>query len=152
MQKVIRILTIYRQWLLSQASLDFDELYHNFWNQYEMNITAVSLLLLPRSHSKDQEIARINATIEMINDLGTSYIFNDVQTNSVGFAVKNTIYPVLRKSLEELYRYSKERENIEYCKNIKEYLNQHSELYPDADVLADFFDNGSNEEDINLNN
>ena len=42
----------------------------------------------------------------MINDLGTSYIFNDVQTNSVGFAVKNTIYPVLRKSLEELYRYS----------------------------------------------
>ncbi|NRO31006.1 hypothetical protein IMAU30143_01219 [Lactobacillus helveticus] len=94
MQKVIRILTIYRQWLLSQASLDFDELYHNFWNQYEMNITAVSLLLLPRSHSKDQEIARIDATIEMINDLGTSYIFNDVQTNSVGFAVKNTIYPV----------------------------------------------------------
>ncbi|NRN71996.1 hypothetical protein [Lactobacillus helveticus] len=88
----------------------------------------------------------------MINDLGTSYIFNDVQTNSVGFAVKNTIYPVLRKSLEELYRYSKERENIEYCKNIKEYLNQHSELYPNADVLADFFDNGSNEEDINLNN
>ncbi|WP_172997060.1 hypothetical protein, partial [Lactobacillus helveticus] len=47
---------------------------------------------------------------------------------------------------------SKERENIEYCKNIKEYLNQHSELYPNADVLADFFDNGSNEEDINLNN
>lgn len=46
--------------------------------------------------------------------------------------------------MEELYRYSKERENIEYCKNIKEYLNQHSELYPDADVLADFFDNGSN--------
>ena len=104
----------------------------------------------------------------MINDLGTSYIFNDVQTNSVGFAVKNTIYPVQKILFilfyvrvwknyivtvrEELYRYSKERENIEYCKNIKEYLNQHSELYPDADVLADFFDNGSNEEDINLNN
>jgi hypothetical protein len=65
-QKVIRILTIYRQWLLSQASLDFDELYHNFWNQYEMNITAVSLLLLPRSHSKDQEISRIDATLELM--------------------------------------------------------------------------------------
>lgn len=44
-----------------------------------MNITAVYLLLLPRNHAKDQEIARINATIKMINDLGTSYIFNNVQ-------------------------------------------------------------------------
>ena len=78
-QKVIRILTIYREWLLSQSSLDFDELYHNFRDQYEMNITAVYLLLLPRSHAKDQEIDRINATIKMINDLGTSYIFNNIQ-------------------------------------------------------------------------
>jgi hypothetical protein len=55
-QKVIRILTIYREWLLSQSSLDFDELYHNFWDQYEMNITAVYLLLLPRNHAKDQKL------------------------------------------------------------------------------------------------
>ena len=51
-QKVIRILTIYREWLLSQSSLDFDELYHNFWDQYEMN----NLLLLPRNHAKDQKL------------------------------------------------------------------------------------------------
>ena len=55
-QKVTRILTIYREWLLSQSSLDFDELYHNFWDQYEMNITAVYLLLLPRNHAKDQKL------------------------------------------------------------------------------------------------
>ena len=55
-QKVIRILTIYCEWLLSQSSLDFDELYHNFWDQYEMNITAVYLLLLPRNHAKDQKL------------------------------------------------------------------------------------------------
>ena len=55
-QKVIRILTSYREWLLSQSNLDFDELYHNFWDQYEMNITAVYLLLLPRNHSKDQKL------------------------------------------------------------------------------------------------
>lgn len=149
-QKVIRILTIYREWLLSQSSLDFDKLYYIFWNQYEMNITAVSLLLLPKSHSKEQEIERVDATIKMVTDLGTSYIFNDVQTNSVGLALKNTIYPVLRKSLKELYRYSQERENVEYCKNIKEYLSLHSELYPDVDVLAEFFGDNSNELNINL--
>lgn len=75
-QKVIRILTIYREWLLSQSSLDFDELYH----------------------------------------------------------------------------YSQERENIEYCNNIKEYLNLHPELYPDADVLVEFFGDDSNKQNINLDN
>ncbi|WP_438450417.1 hypothetical protein [Lactobacillus kitasatonis] len=44
-EKTIRILKIYRQWLIAQEDLDFNDLYEKFWDQYEMDITGVSLLL-----------------------------------------------------------------------------------------------------------
>lgn len=43
-----------------------------------MDITGVSLLLLPKSHNVDQEVQRIDALINLIDQFGTSYIFNDV--------------------------------------------------------------------------
>lgn len=138
-QKTIHILKIYREWLLSQESPDFGELYQNFWNFCEMNITAVSLLLLPRGHNKDQEIKHIDCIIKYTEDVGTSYIFNDVQTNSVGFAVKNTIYPALRDSLKKVYLRAQKEENIEYCQKIYSYLIKHPEFYPDPDSLVNFF-------------
>lgn len=144
-QKAIRILKIYRNWLLSQDNPDFGELYQNFWNYCEMNITAVSLLLLPRGHNKEKEIEHIDRVIKYIEDVGTSYIFNDVQTNSVGFAVENTIYPALRDSLKEVYVHAQEEENTEYCQNIDNYLAVHPEFYPDPDNLVGFFDEKSDE-------
>lgn len=102
-KKTIRILKIYRQWLIAQEDLDFNDLYEKFWDQYERDITGVSLLLLLKGHNKEREIKRIDAWINTINQCGTSYIFNDVQSNAVGFAENNYLYSATRKSLEEIY-------------------------------------------------
>lgn len=138
-KKATHILKIYREWLLSQDNPDFSELYQTFWNLCEMKITAVSLLLLPRRHNKKQEIEHIDQVIAAIDEAGTSFIFNDVQSNAVGFAVKNTIYPALRDSLKEI-RISAQEENVEYCQKIDAYLASHPEFYPDPDNLVSFFD------------
>ena len=103
LKKTIRILKIYRQWLIAQEDLDFNDLYEKFWDQYERDITGVSLLLLLKGHNKEREIKRIDAWINTINQCGTSYIFNDVQSNAVGFAENNYLYSATRKSLEEIY-------------------------------------------------
>lgn len=100
LKKTIRILKIYRQWLIAQEDLDFNDLYEKFWDQYEMDITGVSLLLLPKGHNKEREIKRIDALINTINQCS---IFNDVQSNAVGFVEINYLYPATRKSLEEIY-------------------------------------------------
>ena len=39
---------------------------------------------------------------QLIN-VAHSYIFNDVQSNAVGFAENNYLYSATRKSLEEIY-------------------------------------------------
>lgn len=148
-QKTIKILKIYREWLLSQESIDFGELYQKFWKQFEMDITAVSLLLLPKGHDKEQEIEHIDRLIKLIDDLGTSYIFNDVQTNSVGFATNNFIYPATRDSLKKVLQRSQKENNIEYCNFIENYLQTYSKPYPDVDQLINFFD--SNETNLNIN-
>ena len=148
-QKTIKILKIYREWLLSQESIDFGELYQKFWKQFEMDITAVSLLLLPKGHDKEQEIEHIDRLIKLIDDLGTSYIFNDVQTNSVGFATNNFIYPATSDSLKKVLQRSQKENNIEYCNFIENYLQTYSKPYPDVDQLINFFD--SNETNLNIN-
>lgn len=65
-----------------------------------MDITAVSLLLVPNVHDKKQEIERIDHLLNQINQIGTSYLLNDVQSNAVGNAVgsamNNAIYPANR--------------------------------------------------------
>lgn len=53
-----------------------------------MDITAVSLLLVPNVHDKKQEIERIDHLLNQINQIGTSYLLNDVQSNAVGSAMK----------------------------------------------------------------
>ena len=150
-QKTIHILKIYREWLMAQKEKNFDELYQNFWNWREMDITAVSLLLLPRVHDKRKELKHIDEVITRIDNLGTSYIFNNVQTNIIGFPVKGKIYPATRQGLQEVYEDSKRKKNREYCQNIQNFLNTHQEPYPDRDVLVDFFDNNSANMNINAN-
>lgn len=61
---------------------------------------------MPKGHNKEREIKRIDALIETIDQFSTSYIFNDVQSNAVGFAEKSYFYPATRKSLEEIYQRS----------------------------------------------
>ena len=61
-----------------------------------MDITAVSLLLVPNVHDKTQEIERIDHLLNQINQIGTSYLLNDVQSNAVGSAMNNAIYPANR--------------------------------------------------------
>lgn len=150
-QKTIKILKIYREWLLSQDNSDFGELYQKFWKQFEMDITAVSLLLLPKGHNKEREIDHIDHLLKLIDDLGTSYVFNDVQTNSVGFATNNFIYPATRDSFEKILQRSHKEKNIEYCNCIQSYLDTYPELYPDIDKLVEFFDNDETNLDINTN-
>lgn len=112
-----------------------------------MDITGVSLLLLPKSHNVDQEVQRIDALINLIDQFGTSYIFNDVQSNAVGFAEENYLYPMTRNSLEKIYRRSQNEKNREYCRNIHDYLEVYPEPYPDYDDLVTFFDD--DERDVN---
>ena len=50
---------------------------------------------MPKGHNKEREIKRIDALIETIDQFSTSYIFNDVQSNAVGFAEKSYFYPDL---------------------------------------------------------
>lgn len=150
-QKTIQILKIYRQWLISQDNTDFNDLYQKFWDQYEMDITGVSLLLLPKGHNEDQEVKRIDALITLIDQLGTSYIFNDVQSNAVGFAETNYLYPVTRESLEKIYQRSLNEKNHEYCRNIHDYLEVYPEPYPDYDNLVVFFDNDERDANTDSN-
>ncbi|EEJ71987.1 hypothetical protein HMPREF0548_1229 [Lactobacillus ultunensis DSM 16047] len=150
-QKTIKVLKIYREWLLSQENTNFGELYQKFWKQFEMDITAVSLLLLPKGHNKEQEIEHITRLIEQIDELGTSYIFIDVQSNSVGFATNNFIYPASRDSFKKVLQRSQKEKNIEYCNWIKAYLDTYPELYPDVDKLVAFFDDNEKDLDINSN-
>lgn len=146
-RKTIRILKIYRQWLIAQEDIGFNDLYQKFWEESEMDITGVSLLLLPKGHNKEREIKRIDDVIALIDQFGTSYVFNDVQSNAVGFAEKSYLYPATRESLEEIYHRSVKEENREYCRNIKDYLEVYPEPYPDYDSLVSFFDD--NEKDVN---
>lgn len=90
---------------------------------------------------------RIDDVIALIDQFGTSYVFNDVQSNAVGFAEKRYLYPATRESLEEIYHCSVKEENREYCRNIKDYLEVYPEPYPDYDSLVSFFDD--NEKDVN---
>lgn len=150
-KKTIRILKIYRQWLIAQEDLDFNDLYEKFWDQYERDITGVSLLLLLKGHNKEREIKRIDAWINTINQCGTSYIFNDVQSNAVGFAENNYLYSATRKSLEEIYSRSQKEQNREYCRNIKNYLGVYPEPYPDFDNLVNFFNDNERDVDTDSN-
>ena len=106
--------------------------------QCEMDITAVSLLLVPNVHDKKQEIERID---HLLNQIGTSYLLNDVQSNAVGFAMNNAIYPANRAGLEKIYQNSQSENNIEYNHKLQNFLSVHSEPYPDADTLVIFFTN-----------
>ncbi|AEG40247.1 hypothetical protein [Lactobacillus kefiranofaciens] len=101
-QKTIHILQIYREWLLAQKERNFDKLYQDFWGRREMDITAVSLLLLPRVHDKQQELQEIKEVLTQIDELGTSYIFNDVQSNAIGLPIENQIYPASRQGLQDV--------------------------------------------------
>ncbi|MDH5101128.1 hypothetical protein OQI87_08545 [Lactobacillus kefiranofaciens] len=150
-QKTIHILQIYREWLLAQKERNFDKLYQNFWGRREMDITAVSLLLFPRVHDKQQELQEIKEVLTQIDELGTSYIFNDVQSNAIGLPIENQIYPANRQGLQDVYQLSKQKNNQEYCQNIQSFLNTYSEPYPDCDIMIDFFDNSSTEMNINTN-
>ncbi|QFQ68907.1 hypothetical protein LKK75_05005 [Lactobacillus kefiranofaciens subsp. kefiranofaciens] len=67
-----------------------------------MDITAVSLLLLPRVHDKQQELQEIKEVLTQIDELGTSYIFNDVQSNAIGLPIENQIYPASRQGLQDV--------------------------------------------------
>lgn len=147
-EKTIRILKNYCQWLIAQENLDFNDLYEKFWDQYEMDITGVSLLLLPKGHNKEREIKRIDALINTINQCS---IFNDVQSNAVGFVEINYLYPATRKSLEEIYSRSQKEQNREYCRNIKNYLKVYPEPYPDFDNLVNFFNDNEKDVDTNSN-
>ncbi len=138
-KKTIRILKIYQEWLLAQSDQNFSELYDKFLGgQCEMDITAVSLLLVPNVHDKKQEIERID---HLLNQIGTSYLLNDVQSNAVGFAMNNAIYPANRAGLEKIYQNSQSENNIEYNHKLQNFLSVHSEPYPDADTLVIFFTN-----------
>lgn len=147
-EKTIRILKIYRQWLIAQEDLDFNDLYEKFWDQYEMDITGVSLLLLPKGHNKEREIKRIDALINTINQCS---IFNDVQSNAVCFAENDYLYPTTRKSLEEIYSRSQKEQNREYCRNIKNYLEVYPEPYLDFDNLVNFFNDNERDVDTDSN-
>lgn len=147
-EKTIRILKNYCQWLIAQENLDFNDLYEKFWDQYEMDITGVSLLLLPKGHNKEREIKRIDALINTINQCS---IFNDVQSNAVCFAENDYLYPATRKSLEEIYSRSQKEQNREYCRNIKNYLEVYPEPYPDFDNLVNFFNDNERDVDTDSN-
>lgn len=147
-EKTIRILKNYCQWLIAQENLDFNDLYEKFWDQYEMDITGVSLLLLPKGHNKEREIKRIDALINTINQCS---IFNDVQSNAVCFAENDYLYPATRKSLEEIYSRSQKEQNREYCRNIKNYLEVYPEPYLDFDNLVNFFNDNERDVDTNSN-
>lgn len=147
-EKTIRILKIYRQWLIAQEDLDFNDLYEKFWDQYEMDITGVSLLLLPKGHNKEREIKRIDALINTINQCS---IFNDIQSNAVCFAENDYLYPATRKSLEEIYSRSQKEQNREYCRNIKNYLEVYPEPYLDFDNLVNFFNDNERDVDTDSN-
>lgn len=150
-QKTLRILNIYREWLLTQPDQDFGKLYEKFWGQSEMDITAVSLLLVPTEHDKKKEIERVNYLLNKIEQMGTSYLLNDVQTNAIGFTLKNKIYAANRDGLEEVFQNSQNENNIEYSSKLQDFLETHHELYPDADTLISFFDDGAEDEDLNTN-
>ncbi|MCT7680548.1 hypothetical protein [Lactobacillus crispatus] len=51
---------------------------------------------MPNVHDKKQEIERIDHLLNQINQIGTSYLLNDVQSNAVGSAMNNAIYPANR--------------------------------------------------------
>lgn len=110
----------------------------NLGGTCEMDITAVFLLLVPNVHDKKQEIERID---HLLNQIGTSYLLNDVQSNAVGFAMNNAIYPANRAGLEQIYQNSQSENNIEYNHKLQNFLSVHSEPYPDADTLIVFFTN-----------
>lgn len=149
-QKTLHILKIYHEWLLAQSNQEFNELYEEFWRKCEMDITAVSLLLVPTAHNKKQEIDRIDYLLKQIDQMGTSYLLNDVQCNAVGFATQNTIYPANRDGLIQVYQNSQSENNIEYNK-LQDFLNTHSEFYPDADTLISFFADNLENENLDSN-
>ena len=113
-----------------------------------MDITGVSLLLLLKGYNKEREIKRIDALINTINQCS---IFNDVQSNAVGFVEINYLYPATRKSLEEIYSRSQKEQNREYCRNIKNYLKVYPEPYPDFDNLVNFFNDNERDVDTDSN-
>ena len=94
-----------------------------------MDITAVSLLLVPNVHDKKQEIERIDHLLNQINQIGTSY-----------FRGAPEIYLNGRK-LVNLNENSQSENNIEYNHKLQNFLSVHSEPYPDADTLVIFFTN-----------
>lgn len=86
-----------------------------------MDITEVSLLLLPIVHNKEKEIQRVANLLIQLNNTNESHIFNDIRTDASGLPVKNTIYPATRTSLEKVYSISKDENNIEYSSSIKNF-------------------------------
>lgn len=150
-KKALRILNIYREWLLSQPNQDFTELYNKFWGQCEMNITAISLLLVPAEYGKKCEIARVEHLLERIYQFGTSYLLNDVQSNAIGWAVKSSIYPGNRDGLRMIYQNSQNENHSKYSDKLQDFLNAYPEPYPDANILIDFFEDDQENENLNSN-
>lgn len=149
-RRTIKILKIYCQWLSSQKSENFNELYNKFWTKCDMCITEVSLLLLPKTWSKKQEIQRVKKLIVQLNSIKEQYIFNDIRTDSSGLPITNTIYPATRASLEKLYSVSQIENNTEYSSSIKKFLDSYPDVQLDPILLIDFFDDALNT-DIDVN-
>lgn len=143
-RKTIKILEIYYNWLLSQKSENFNKLYYKFWTESDMDITEVSLLLLPIVHNKEKEIQRVANLLIQLNNTNESHIFNDIRTDASGSPVKNTIYPATRTSLEKVYSISKDENNIEYSSSIKKFLSLYSDSKFDPNDLIIFFDDTLN--------
>lgn len=151
--KTIRILDIYCEWLLSQENKNFNDLYYKFWTKSDMDITEVSMLLLPIGHDKEQEITRVKRLISELRSIKESYVFNDVRTDSSGLPIKNTIYPATRASLEKVYSISQNENNIEYSTSIKKFFDSYPEPQINPDDLVEFFDDAVNTDlDVNQNN